>query len=161
MIWREPRLSPTTPAFDLAMNSRHRAPRALGMAPVATPIQLGRVATGIDMIEILQAPWIADFRPLRPRNGGRGVEPMRLARCVLGTLPLRAASSLPGRTNSLPGQKIPCVRMEQGIGCKLLNPLCDRLPKPCQKARIVRTLRKLPANFPADREFGGPLPGER
>jgi hypothetical protein len=51
-----------------------------------------------------------------------------------------------GKKFPVPATEIPCFRME-GIGCKLLNSLGDRLPKPRQKARIGRNFQKFPSLF--------------
>ena len=57
---------------------------------------------------------------------------------------------------SLLGRKIPCsgkrnslLSEEQGTGCKVLNPLGDRLSKLRKEAEIVRNFQTFPANFPA------------
>jgi hypothetical protein len=71
----------------------------------------------------------------------------------LGTPSSCPANSLPGWTNSLFGPKHSLFSEEQGIGCKLLNPLGDRLPKPLQEAGIRRNFQKFPVSFPATREF--------
>jgi len=60
--------------------------------------------------------------------------------------------SCSGKKFSAPATKIPCFRMEQGIGCKLLNSLGDRLPKPRHKARIGRNFQKFAVIFPVLRE---------
>jgi hypothetical protein len=56
------------------------------------------------------------------------------------------------RMNTLFGEKISLFSEEQGIGCKLLNPLGDRLPKPPKEAGIVRNFQKYPVIFPVMRE---------
>jgi len=52
----------------------------------------------------------------------------------------------------VPAIEIPCFRMEQGIGCKLLNSLGDRPPKLRHKARIGRNFKNFPVIFPVLRE---------
>ncbi len=61
-----------------------------------------------------------------------------------GAVLMRLGTTLPGhanslfrRMNSLFSQKKSLISEEQGIGCKLLNPLGDRLPKPPKEAGIV------------------------
>ena len=72
-----------------------------------------------------------------------------------------AADSLFRRANSLFGQKNSLFWEEQGFGCKLLNPLGDRLPKPPQGAEIVRSLQEFPGKFPVLRECTRPAPDVR
>src|SRR5216683_6932064 len=103
MIWSEPPPSPTMPASGSC--DERRARRARGMAPEAVPVQPRKIATGFDMIETLQTPWITDVRRLPSRNRGRGVEPLRIGAMRLGAPTLHPANSLFGRTNSLFGQK--------------------------------------------------------
>src|SRR5882762_4659842 len=91
-------------------------------------------------------------------NPERGLERMRLRAMRLGVPVFRSADSLFGRANSLFGQKTSLFPEEQGIGCKLLNPLGDGLPPPPQEAEIGRNLEKFPVNFPVIRESGGPTP---
>ena len=83
---------------------------------------------------------------------------MRLGRTRLGAPLCWSADSLFGRANSLFGQKTSLFPEEQGIGCKLLNPLGDGLLQPLQEAEIGRNLQKFPVNFPVTRESGGPTP---
>ena len=54
--------------------------------------------------------------------------------------------------NSLFWQKDSLLSEEQGIGCKPLNQLGDRLPKPPKEAGIVRNFQAFPVNFPVFRE---------
>ena len=84
---------------------------------------------------------------------------MRLCTMRFGA-PANAACEFPARLDEFPvlAKKFPASGVEQGIGCKLLNPPGDRLPKPPQEAGIGRNFRKVPAKFPAIREFGGPPP---
>src|SRR5216683_2937515 len=100
------------------------------------------VIGSLGMIETSQTPSTAKFRRLPAHGTTR-----------LGLAPRHPAVSLFGETNSLFGQKNSLLSEEQGIGCKLLNPLGDRLPKPPSEAGIVRNFQKFPVNFPALREF--------
>jgi len=47
------------------------------------------------------------------------------------------------------GKKVPCFRRNGNLGCKPLNPLGDRFPKPPQEAGIGRDFQKFRVNFPA------------
>ena len=64
-----------------------------------------------------------------------------------------SGDSLFRRTNSLFGKKESLFSAEQGVGCKLLNPLGDGLRKPRKEAGIVRNFQKFPAIFPVLREY--------
>ena len=55
------------------------------------------------------------------------------------------------------GKKSSLFPEEQGTGCKPLNPLGDRLQKPPRETGIERDFQKFPADFPAFREWGGPM----
>jgi hypothetical protein len=69
--------------------------------------------------------------------------------------PIGGDNSLFRRMNSLFGQQDSLFPEEQGIGCKPLNALGDRLPKLPREAGIGRNFQEFPVNFPAVREFGG------
>ena len=140
MIWREHPPSPHHRPFGFAMS----AGRGVITTWFRRPCRSNNhgVATGLDMTEILQTLSTAEFRRLPPHDWG--AEPKRFGTTRLGLAPFHPANSLFGETNSLFGL---------GIGCKLLNPLGDRLPKPPNEAGIVRNFQKFPVNFPALREF--------
>src|SRR5216683_1531382 len=76
------------------------------------------------------------YHPCRAAAGARsvrrGAQPMRLGMTLPGP-----TNSLFRRTSSLFGQRNSLFSEEQGIGCELLNPLDDQLPKPRKEARIV------------------------
>jgi hypothetical protein len=91
------------------------------------------------------------------RTGGHHSPPpgaRAAARCH-ATLPLtrgrRPMISCSGKKFPCSRNRNPSFRLEQGIGCKLLNSLGDRLPKPRQEARIGRNFQ----NFPVISLFSG------
>jgi len=89
-------------------------------------------------------------QPPQPSSGctGGGTSPWRMASNVTASL----GNSVFGPKFPVPAIEIPCFRMEQGIGCKLLNSLGDRPPKLRHKARIGRNFKNFPVIFPVLRE---------
>ena len=51
--------------------------------------------------------------------------------------------------------EIPCFRMEQGIGCKLLNSLCDRAQKTAPRGQNRMKFPKFPCYFPCSQGMRG------
>jgi hypothetical protein len=106
------------------------------------------------MIEMLQTPWIADFRPA---TRGRGIKPMQFGTMRLG----HAAASpcgFPVRFDEFPVQakRFPVSR---GTGNRLQTAdlLGDWLPKRSDRLGIGRKFQKFPVNFPDLREIGRSL----
>jgi hypothetical protein len=80
---------------------------------------------------------------MRRRRRSYGVSPACRA-AARGSVPAKNPCS--GKKNSLFSE-------EQGIECKLLNPLGDPLPKRPNAAAIVRHFLTFPVKFPVLREF--------
>jgi hypothetical protein len=58
-----------------------------------------------------------------------------------------------GAVHPCSGKKNSLFRVEQGIGCKLLNPLGERLQAAPREAGIRRKIQKFPVIFPVFKQY--------